>query len=316
VRVVVPDGDAGLRDPDVAALLADAGHALVWEEGVPPDVDGFVARCRTADALLVLWELPSGVLTACPSVRALSWAGTGVGTFVDLAEAARCGVTVCNVPSYGANAIAEHALALLLAVARSVPAGDRALRDGRWAPADGVELAGRRLGIVGLGPIGTRMAALGRAVGMDVVAWTRTATPERAAAAGVPLVALDELFATSHAVSLHVAATAETAGLVDAALLGRMRPGAILVNTARAEVVDRDALLAELRDGRLRGAGLDVFATEPLPADDPLLAEPRLVLTPHVAYRTPEASRELMRIATANLVQWAAGRPQNVVVGG
>jgi D-3-phosphoglycerate dehydrogenase len=315
MRVVVPDGDAGLRDPEVAALLEGAGHELVWEEGVPPDLPGFVARCSAADALLVLWSLPSGVLTACPSVRALSWAGTGVATFVDLAEAEGCGVTVCNVPSYGANAIAEHALALLLAVARSVPAGDRALRDGRWAPEDGVELAGRRLGVVGLGPIGTRMASLGRAVGMDVVAWTRTSTPERAAAAGVPLVPLEELFATSDAVSLHVASNPATAGLVGASLLGRMRPGAILVNTARAEVLDQDALLAALREGRLRGAALDVFETEPLPADHPLLAERRLVLTPHVAYRTPEASRELMRIATENLVQWAAGRPQNVVVG-
>jgi phosphoglycerate dehydrogenase-like enzyme len=316
MRVVVPDGDAGLRDPEVARIVEDAGHELVWHDGVPTDVEGFVARCRDADALLVLWSLPSGVLTACPSVRALSWAGTGVATFVDLDEAARCGVTVCNVPSYGANAIAEHALALLLAVARAVAAGDRDLRAGRWAPADGVELAGRRLGVVGLGPIGTRMAALGRALGMDVVAWTRTATPERAAAAGVPLVALEELFATADAISLHVAHTPATTGLVDAALLAHVRPGAILVNTARAEVVDRAALLAALRDGRLRGAGLDVFETEPLPADDPLLAEPRLVLTPHVAYRTPEASRELMRITAENLVAWAEGRPQHVVTGG
>ena len=150
---------------------------------------------------------------------------------------------------------------------------------------------------------------------MDVVAWTRTATPERAAAAGVPLVPLDELFAMSDAVSLHVASTPDTAGLVGAALVGRMPPGAILVNTARAEVVDQAALLAAVRDGQLRGAGLDVFDTEPLPADHPLLAEPRLVLTPHVAYRTPGASRELMRITAENLVQWAAGRPQNVVVG-
>jgi D-3-phosphoglycerate dehydrogenase len=315
MRVVVPDGDAGLRDADVAALLEAAGHELVWCEGVPPDVAGFVERCRDADALLVLWSLPSGVLTACPSVRAVSWAGTGVATFVDLDEAARCGVTVCNVPSYGANAIAEHALALLLAVARGVPAGDRALRAGQWSPDDGMELAGRRLGVVGLGPIGMRMVELGRAVGMDVVACTRTATPERAAAAGVPLVPLEELFATSDAVSLHVASTADTAGLVDAALLGRMPEGAILVNTARAEVVDQAALLAAVRGGRLRGAGLDVFDTEPLPADHPLLAEPRLVLTPHVAYRTPGAARELMRITAENLVQWAAGRPQNVVVG-
>jgi phosphoglycerate dehydrogenase-like enzyme len=149
---------------------------------------------------------------------------------------------------------------------------------------------------------------------MDVVAWTRTATAERAAAAGVPLVPLEELFATADAVSLHVASTADTAGLVDEALLGRMPPGAILVNTARAEVVDGAALLAALHDGRLRGAGLDVFSREPLPPDDPLLAEPRLVLTPHVAYRTPEASRDLLRTTAENLVQFAAGRPQHVVV--
>ncbi len=159
------------------------------------------------------------------------------------------------------------------------------------------------------------MTELGRALGMDVVAWTRTATPERAATAGVPLVPIEELFATSDAISLHVAHTPATTGLVDAALLTRVRPGAILINTARAEVVDQAALLGALHDGRLRGAGLDVFTREPLPADDPLLAEPRLVLTPHVAYRTPEASRDLLRTTAENLVQWAAGRPQHVVVG-
>src|SRR3954454_2628299 len=312
LRVVVPDGDAGLRDAEVARVLEAAGHELVWHEGVPADLEAFVERCRDGDALLVLWSLPTGVFTACPSVRALSWAGTGVGTFVDLAEAARCGVTVCNVPSYGANAIAEHALALLLAVARAVPDGDRELRAGRWAPADGGELAGKRLGVVGLGPIGLRMTELVRALGMDVVAWTRTATPERASAAGVPLVPLEELFATSDTISLHVAHTPGTSGLVGAALLAHVRPGAILINTARAEVVDQPALLAALHDGRLRGAGLDVFTREPLPPDDPLLAESRLVLTPHVAYRTPEASRDLLRITAENLVQWAAGRLQHV----
>lgn len=316
MRVVCPDGDEGLRDPDVAELLAAAGHELVWHEGVPADAGAWAARCRDADALLVLWSLPSGVLTACPSVRVVSWAGTGVAKFVDLAEAARCGVTVCNVPSYGANAIAEHALALLLAVARDVAGGDRALRAGRWEPRDGVELAGRRLGVVGLGPIGERMVALGRAVGMDVVAWTRTPTPERAAAVGAPLVPLAELFATSDAISLHVAHTPETTHLVSAELLAGVRPGAILVNTARAEVLDHDALRAALADGRLRGAGLDVFDHEPLGADHPLLREPRVVLSPHVAYRTGEASAELMRICAQNLVSHAAGRPQNVVVGG
>jgi phosphoglycerate dehydrogenase-like enzyme len=260
-----------------------------------------------------MWALPAGVLTACRSVRVVSFAGTGAARYVDLAEAARCGVTVCNVPAYAANAVAEHAFALMLAVARNLVQGDRTLRAGQWLPADGIELRGRRLGVVGAGPVGARVIAVGRALGMTVAAWTRSADPARAARLGVPLLPLDELFATSDVVSLHVAHTPVTEGLVDAALLGRLPPGAILVNTARAEIVDRVALAAALRAGRLAGAGVDVFDPEPPAADDPLLAEPRVVLSPHVAYRTPEANAELVRVAWANLLAFGAGRPENVV---
>jgi D-3-phosphoglycerate dehydrogenase len=227
-------------------------------------------------------------------------------------EARACGVAVCNVPIYGANAVAEHALALALAVARGVAAGDAAVRQGEWAQARGLELGGRRLGVVGAGPTGARMIELGRALGMDVVCWTRTRSAERERELGAPLVELDELFRTSDVVSIHVAYRPETERLVDARLLELMRPEAILVNTSRGAVVDERALASALEEGRIFGAALDVFSREPPPPDHPLLACPRAVLTPHLGFFTVESSATLVRTALGNLLAFARGEPQNV----
>ena len=266
------------------------------------------------------WGLPVAVMRRAPRLEVVSYLGTGAANFVDLAEAVRLGITVCNTPGYGDNAVAEHALALLLALARRVPRLDRGLRQaGRqagWGQSEpGFELRGRTLGLVGLGGIGARMAELARGLGMEVTAWTRNPSPERAQRHGVTFLALEELLETSDVISLHLLLTPETEGLLGPEELDRMKPDAVLVNTARAELVDQAALVERLRDGRIAAAGLDVFWNEPLSADHPLLELDNVVLTPHVAFNTPEAIAAMMDIAIDNLARYFEGNPINVVAG-
>lgn len=316
MKLLCPDGEPQYRrllDPEQLARLAAEGNELEWHDAAPDSDAAWIERLREAEGVLLLWRLPAGVLAACPRVRVVSFVGTGVEMYVELAEARTGGVAVCNVPRYGDNAVAEHALALALAVARRVPEGDRLVRRGSWEQLDGLELRGRRLGVVGAGPVGARMIQLGKALGMDVLCWTRRRSPERERELDAPLVELDELFASSDVVSLHLAHRPETEGIVDGRLLGLLRPEAILVNTARGALVDEAALAELLAAGAIRGAGLDVLGAEPPPADHPLLSSPRVVLTPHVAFNTAEASGDLLRIALENLLAFARGKPQNVV---
>jgi phosphoglycerate dehydrogenase-like enzyme len=314
VRFVCVDGEEQFESVLDRAPLRESGHELIWYDGRPGDLAEWRRRLDGADGAMLMWGMPEGVLPAVPSLRVVSFAGSGAGSYVPMPEARAAGVTVCNVPSYGANAVAEHALACAFALARQLRDGDRLVREGTWGPGalSGVELSGRRLGVVGLGPIGTRMVQLGKALGMDVVAWTRSASREREWELGAPLVSLEELFETSDLISLHAAHTPETEGMIDARLLAAMRPHALLVNTARAQLVDTEALLEALIEGRIAGAAIDAFAEEPLPPDHPFLSAPRLLLTPHVAFNTPEASAELVRITLDNLLAFAAGTPRNV----
>lgn len=315
MRFVCPDGEPQYRpllDDGLLARLAEEGHELVWFDAAPDTTAEWIERAHDADGLLLMWRLPADVIAASPRLKVVSFVGTGVGTYVEVEEARAGGVTLCNVPQYGANAVAEHALALLFAVARRVTEGDRAVRAGTWAQNEGMELRGRRLGVVGAGPVGRRMIELGRALGMTVTCWTRRRTPERERELGIPLVELDDLFSGSDAVSLHLAVTPETEGIVDRRLLGLLAPHAILVNTARGALVDEDALAELLEAGAIAGAGLDVLGTEPPSASHPLLSAPRVVITPHVAFHTADASRELLRISLGNLLAFARGEPQNV----
>jgi D-3-phosphoglycerate dehydrogenase len=316
--IVCADGDEGyfaLLGDQLLARLGQAGVRLEWFNGTPEHDQAWLERIGDADGLLLLWAMPDAVLEQAPKLRAVSWVGTGVETFVNVPLASSLGIRVCNTPGYGSNAVAEHALGLMLALARQTVALDAEVRQGRW-PRDevrGLELAGKTVGIVGLGGIGTRMAHLCGALGMRVVAWTRAPAPERLRAAGAAYLPLDELAAAADVVTLHLAATTETVGLVSEAFLRRMRPDALLVNTARGELVDEAALVRALREGWIAGAALDVFSTEPLPADHPWRDLPNVVLTPHVGFRTPEASGRSVRMALENLIDLFEGRPRHVV---
>jgi D-3-phosphoglycerate dehydrogenase len=229
-------------------------------------------------------------------------------------EAVAQGITICNTPGYGDNAVAEHALALLFAVARNIPRLDRTLRTEGWNQLDpGFELRGKKLGLIGLGGIGSRMAELAGALGMEVLAWTRNLSPERARRSGVTFAPLETVLGESDVISLHLLLTPETQNLLGAAELDRMKPGAVFINTARAELVDEAALIARLRAGRIAAAGIDVYLKEPLPNNHPLLCLDNVVATPHVGFNTPEATMTMVDFGIDNLVQYFAGDPINVV---
>jgi phosphoglycerate dehydrogenase-like enzyme len=254
------------------------------------------------------------VLRACERLRLVTFLGIGYGSCVDVAEATRRGVAVAYTPDYGATSVAEHALAMILALTRHVGAAFLSAREGRWEPGrfQGMELRGKTLGIVGLGPIGAEMARLGAGLDMRLLGWTRRPSPERAPR-GVTLVGLEELFAAADVVTLHLAYTPESHGLISRALLERMKPGAWFVNTARARLVDNEALVDHLRSGRLRGAALDVHEVEPPSADYVFRTLPNVLLTPHIGYNTREAASNMLRIAIATVEAFARGERVHVV---
>lgn len=315
-RIVAPDADPGLE-----LLLRAAGRGDAWDElgGLRVETDGplgsaeeYISRIGDAEGVVLGWNLPSGVISACPNLRIISFLGTGVANFVDQREAANRGITVTNTPSYGDAAVAEHTLALILASLRKVSSLDSGLARGEWISGGGMELSGKTVGVVGLGGIGTRVARLLDAFGCRVLCWTRNPSPDRGREVGVEFVDLEEVFERSEVLSLHLMLTEETRGLVTANLLGRLRRGALLVNTARAELVDEEALLELLRQQRIRAA-LDVFTVEPLPQDHRFRGIPGVLITPHVGYDTPEARERMMDITLLNFVEYYSSNPINVV---
>lgn len=250
------------------------------------------------------------VFDACPVLRLVSLWGTGTD-HVDLAAAARHGITITNTPGVSAVSIAEHALALLLAVARRIPQVDAATRRGEWARGQSVELRGKTCGIIGLGAIGTEFARIAAGIGMRVIAWTMHPRP----VAGVELVELDELYRTSDVVSVHLRLSAETVGFIGAPQFALMKKSAILINTARGAIVDEASMIEALTSGRIAGAGLDVFSTEPLPAGHPITQLKNVAITPHCAGVTPEALEAGLRMAVENIWAFLSGRPEHVVIG-
>ena len=240
------------------------------------------------------------VIDACPNLRMISVWGSGID-HVDLEACARRGITVANTPGVNARAVAEHTMALMLSIMRRIPQLDARMRSGEWPRGMSAQLHGKTLGVVGLGAIGSRVAELARAFGMQLLATTIGPDAGRAAALGARHVPLDELLRESDVVSLHLRLNDATRGILGAAQLGLLKSSAYLVNTARGALVDRAALLDALRNERVAGAALDVFDEEPLPANDPLRSLPNVVLTPHNAGVTPEVNAEGLRRAVENV---------------
>jgi D-3-phosphoglycerate dehydrogenase len=282
-----------VADP-ISERGVDLLRATGWEI-IRPTKETLDAELPTADALIVrsATRVTSAVLERSPKLRVVGRAGVGVDN-VDLDAATRRGVLVMNTPGGNAPSVAEHTLALMLSLARKIPALNAAMHAGRWekSKGQGTELRGKTLGLIGLGRVGAEVARRARSLEMRVLACDPFLTENAAREAGVVLVQLDQLLAESDFLSLHTALVPETERIINAANLAKTKRGAYLVNTARGELVDEAALTEALRSGQLAGAGLDVFAVEP-PKDSPLIGLANLVATPHVAGSTAEAQEEV-----------------------
>lgn len=314
VRIVIPEGAEFVQKPEHLDPLRRLGE-LVIVPGAPRDRADLIARVQDAEVVILDYSLMDAeVLAACRRLRFVAFLGIGYASCVDIEAATRQGVVVSNTPDYGATSVAEHALGMILALTRHIATSYVSLREGRWEPGrfQGTELRDKTLGVVGLGPIGQEMARLGAGVGMRLLGWTRRATPDRARH-GLTLVSLEEVFARSDVVSLHLSLRPDSERLVSRTLLERMRPEACFVNTARARIVDNEALADLLRAGRIAGAALDVHEDEPVPAAYVFRDLPTALITPHIGYNTREASLNMLNIAIATVEAHLRGERLHVV---
>lgn len=285
-------------NPTLAAVAqrlhqSDAFELIINRQ---PDITSEQVPGVLGDAEIIIVDhthLPTDIARQCQALKHVVFLGTGPRSYMNPEELATLGIEVHIIKGYGDTAVAECAFALMWTSAKGFASMDRGMRAGKWLRSDGTQLTGKTLGLVGFGGIATELARLARGAGMEVLAWNRS--PKTAE--GVTFVSLQDLLARSHVVSMHLLLTDETRGFLSAKRIQAMRDGAILVNTARGAVVDESAMIAALKSGKLAHAGLDVFDVEPMPADHPLTKLDNVTLSAHSAFRTPEASDNLVDAA-------------------
>ena len=272
-------------------------NADIKSEDMPALLDGaeIVVIDHTA--------LPTEIAKRCNGLKHVVFLGTGARSYMNPEELSQLGITVHLIKGYGDTAVAECAIALMWAAARGIAQMDREMRAGNWLREDGMQLTGKTLGLVGFGGIAAEVARIALGSGMKVIAWNRS--PKLFA--GVEFVSLEALLAQSHVVSLHLLLNDDTRGFVTRERIKAMKPGVILINTARGAVVDEAAMIEALKSGHIRHAGLDVFNIEPLPSDHPLTKIPNVTLSAHSAFRTPEASENLIHAAWEHCRRIARG---------
>lgn len=273
-----------------------------------------VEGLRDFDAIVVMRErtrFPREVIERLPDLRLIVTTAVR-NAAIDLHACADHSITVCHTTG-GGMPVVEHAWALILSALKGIPTADASMKRGGWEPRLGVELAGKRLGLLGLGRTGARMSLIARAFGMDVLAWSPNLTQERADECGAELVTKEQLFAESDIVSVHLVLSKRSRGLVGADELALMRPTSWLVNTSRGPIVDEQALIDACREGRIAGAMLDVYDEEPLPSDHPLRTTPRLLLTPHTGYVVDASMRVWFEDVIEDLLAYADGQPIRVL---
>jgi phosphoglycerate dehydrogenase-like enzyme len=305
---------------NVALRLADwsklqQGHRVVVFSQRLPDVEAAARALAAFDVIGIMRErtpFPRALFEKLPKLRLLVTTGKRNAS-IDLEAAKAHEVTVCNTGGAG-RATAELAIGLMIALARHLREEFQTMRPGGgWQTTLGFDLEGRTLGIIGLGNLGARVARIGSAMGMKAIAWSENLTPERAQERGAERVDKDELFKRSDVISIHSVLSPRTRGLVGARELGLMKPTALLINTSRGPIVEEAAILAALREKRIAGYGADTFDVEPLPADHPLRAEPRALLTPHLGYVTEDTYRDFYSGMVAAIEAWLAGKPTGVL---
>jgi D-3-phosphoglycerate dehydrogenase len=272
-------------------------NADITADQVPALLDG-------AEIIIVdHTPLPTDVARRCTGLKHVVFLGTGARSYMNPEELAELGIEVHLIKGYGDTAVAECAIALMWSAARGISRMDREMRAGNWLREDGMQLTGKTLGLIGFGGIAAEVARIALGSGMRVIAWNRSAKKHP----GVEFVDLDTLLAQSHVVSLHLLLNDETRGFLNRERIAAMRPGVILINTARGAVVDEAAMIDALNSGHIRHAGLDVYNIEPLPAGHPLTKLPNVTLSAHSAFRTPEASENLMGAAWEHCRRIAKG---------
>ena len=313
--IVVPDDEppvlAGTIEEE---RLKQLGEVRVYDSRAFGDEE-LIVRVADADVVLNIRAtsiFSRNVMRNCSSLKLISIYGVGYDN-VDMQAASELGITITNTPGYSAVAVSEMALSLMLAVARRIVLNDRSIRAGGWARGYSSQLYGKTLGVIGTGNIGQRMVELGKSIGMKVVAWTLKPTPERANQYGVEFVTLDELMRHSDVVSIHVLGLPQTNNLIGKRELMLMKPTAILINTARGSIVNEQALIEALRNGVIAGAGIDVFADEPLPLNHPLRSIENVVLSPHTASMVPEATLAGLAMSVDNIASFIHGHTTNMV---
>jgi phosphoglycerate dehydrogenase-like enzyme len=272
--------------------------------------DALVRRLEPFDALVIMRErtpFPASLVARLPNLRLLVTTGER-NKAIDLAACAARGITVCGTRSEGPPT-AELTWGLILSFCRRIPDEHRAMREGRWQSTLGLGLAGKTLGVIGLGRLGQRVARVGQAFGMRVLAWSTNLTPEAATAAGAQYATKQELLRESDVITLHLVLGDRSRGIIGAGDLALMKPTALLVNTSRGPLVEEAALIEALRAGRIAGAALDVYDQEPLPANHPLRSLPNTVLTPHLGYVTEENYRGFFTQAVEDIEAYLAGSP-------
>lgn len=294
--------------------LAEAAEVHVWPDLDPPSHEALREQAAASDGLLttIADRIDAEFLDACPSIRVVSQLAVGFDN-IDVEAATERGVLVCNTPGVLTDATADLAFALMLAHARSLFPADRALRNGDWGEWSPVfmlsrDLHGKTLGIIGLGAIGTAVAERAKGFKMPLLYWSRSRKPEVEAELGIQFRELDDLMRESDYVSINVALTEETRGLIGERELGLMKPNGVLINTARGPIIDQDALYRAIVEGRIGGAALDVFEHEPLATDHPLLALENVVVSPHVGSATYETRARMTDLAVDNLLAFFNGK--------
>jgi len=297
---------------DWASLGADCEVASFRDHLT--DLDSLVQRLKDFEIVVAMRErtpFPRALLEKLPRLRLLVTTGMRNAS-IDLAAARERGVVVCGTPG-ASGTTGELTWGLIHALFRQIPREDRLVREGKWQTTVGLGLAGKTLGILGLGTIGSQVARVGAAFNMDVIAWSQNLDAERAARAGAKRVERDELLARSDVVTIHLVLSERTRGLVGERELARMKPTAFLVNTSRGPIVDERALAAALKKGTIAGAGIDVYDVEPIAPDHPLLSAPNTVLTPHLGYVTREGYSAYFRGAVEDIAAWRRGAPMRVL---
>lgn len=316
LKIVIPGDDPPqIQDSPHLNRLKPYGDVILYKDR-PETIDEKINRTKEADIIinsrgLVKWY--ADTLKQLPKLKLISLCSIGTD-MIDLVEAKKNGIVVCNQPGRTAPVVAEHSFGLMFALAKRTAYMTSGLKAGEWYRMDNIYLQGKTLGIIGTGHIGSEMARLGNAIGMNVIAWTYNPSDERAQKLNIKYVSMDDLLRTSDVVSLHVKLTDDSYHLIGKRELALMKRNALLINVARGQVIDTNAVVHALKKGNVGGVAVDVYDQEPTPPDHPLLTCEHVILTPHCADMTPEGVDLLNEGAVDNIIAFLNNKPQNVVV--